>query len=144
MPLPPLPPPPGPGHYETQGSTDTERKLVTGAVFRSNTSRWTAPEKLSGPGPGKLATCTLGLVLPWKWSLNYVSSICTRVRVQVHVYICKAVGWNLASSQALPCARTQTTSTSARQNLGTRLVETMQWNASLYRALKYVVKPLLD
>lgn len=76
LPLPPVPPPPGPGHYEvsnkmaigTGGRTLTslfcvlrafffpfsEKSELSGAVFKSITSRGTAPETSDrlDPGPG--------------------------------------------------------------------------------------------
>ena len=52
MPLPPLPPSPGPGHYETQSPSSPERRLASGAVFRSTTSRWGGASNSQGPGPG--------------------------------------------------------------------------------------------
>ena len=68
IPLPPPPPSPGPGQYEIQSSSLPEKKLVTGAVFKSNSSRWGRSRSSDGdlPGPGKdtdlvqfLTTCHL-------------------------------------------------------------------------------------
>ena len=54
IPLPPCRPPPGPGHYETQQPSEIKSKLVSGAVFKSTTSRWgKQPTDDSQPGPGE-------------------------------------------------------------------------------------------
>ena len=53
IPLPPCRPSPGPGHYETQQPSEAKTKLVSGAVFKSTTSRWgkhLAADKHPGPG----------------------------------------------------------------------------------------------
>lgn len=106
MPLPPLPPSPGPGHYETQEQMTTatngmlhclacvcvciqhvhntwvhltfqqcstlptdEKRLVSGAVFKSTTSRWMSAHTLNNtttPGP-----CYYDPVFPKKRSYLY-------------------------------------------------------------------------
>lgn len=60
IPLPPLPPSPGPGHYEIV-SSDSDTHLVTGSVFKSTSCRsnqlsTTAQE----PGPGSYEPRTIG------------------------------------------------------------------------------------
>ena len=52
IPLPSIPPPPGPGHYEMLSNKDNV-KLVTGAVFKSTSSRLSQPHNNQLPGPGK-------------------------------------------------------------------------------------------
>lgn len=50
IPLPPIPPPPGPGHYELTKQECPQ--LVSGAVFKSTSSRWGKPPDRDVPGPG--------------------------------------------------------------------------------------------
>lgn len=55
IPLPPQHPTPGPGHYETQRSSEVKSRLVSGAVFKSTTSRWGQHSTYKiQPGPGML------------------------------------------------------------------------------------------
>ena len=52
IPLPSLPPPPGPGHYEVV-QCEREKQLVSGAVFKSTSSRCKGlSSHLDQPGPG--------------------------------------------------------------------------------------------
>ena len=54
IPLPALPPPPGPGHYEVNQPIAKKAQLVTGAVFKSTSSRWNRiTNGINAPGPGK-------------------------------------------------------------------------------------------
>lgn len=55
IPLPPIPPPPGPGHYELIKQECPQ--LVSGAVFKSTSSRWgKPPADRNVPGPGNKNT----------------------------------------------------------------------------------------
>ena len=95
IPLPPLPPSPGPGHYETQDqmtivdngacvciyvhrfhhaqrympfhSTD-KKSLVSGAVFKSTTSRWMSTNTINSTAPGP---CSYDPMFPKKRSYLY-------------------------------------------------------------------------
>ncbi len=51
IPLPPMPALPGPGHYEVSPLGDNPQ-LVSGAVFKSTSSRWSRPMYNEAPGPG--------------------------------------------------------------------------------------------
>lgn len=54
IPLPTLPPSPGPGHYEVSQPIAKKSQLVTGAVFKSTSSRWNRLTKdFNAPGPGQ-------------------------------------------------------------------------------------------
>ncbi len=52
IPLPAIPPPPGPGHYEIVNNDTDKIQLVTGSVFKSTSSRWSQTHHNELPGPG--------------------------------------------------------------------------------------------
>ena len=69
MPLPPLPPSPGPGHYETHKTPEPSHggQQLGGAMFRSTTSRWVNSRYVTseGPGPG---VCGVRVCVRCVWS----------------------------------------------------------------------------
>lgn len=54
MPLPPLEPMPGPGHYNVVDYEGPPKHYMSGSAFVSTTSRWSggAPGEEEAPGPG--------------------------------------------------------------------------------------------
>ena len=56
MPLPPLEPMPGPGHYNVVDYEGPPKHFMSGSAFVSTTSRWTGGVHVLGeedsPGPG--------------------------------------------------------------------------------------------
>ena len=65
MPLPPLEPMPGPGHYNIVDYEGPPKHYMSGSVFVSTTSRWTggAPGEDELPGPGIITVIIIYIII---------------------------------------------------------------------------------